>query len=52
MQWIYHQGATSFGDMHNLSKELRQKLQAIATIDLPEVITLEPFKRWSYQVDH
>ena len=40
MQWIYHQGATSFGDMHNLSKELRQKLQAIATIDLPEVITL------------
>jgi len=40
MQWIYHQGATSFGDMHNLSKDLRQKLQAIATIDLPEVITL------------
>ena len=40
MQWIYHQGATNFGEMHNLSKELRQKLQAIATIDLPEVITL------------
>ena len=40
MQWIYHQGATSFGDMYNLSKDLRQKLQAIATIDLPEVITL------------
>ena len=40
MQWIYHQGATSFDDMHNLSKDLRQKLQAIATIDLPEVITL------------
>ena len=40
MHWIYHQGVTSFGDMYNLSKDLRQKLQAIATIDLPEVITL------------
>ena len=40
MQWIYHQGATSFGDMHNLSNDLRQKLKVIATIDLPEVITL------------
>ena len=39
MQWIYQQGATSFDDMHNFSKDLRQKLKAIASIDLPEVMT-------------
>ncbi len=44
MQWIYQQGATSFGDMLNLSKDLRQKLKAIATIDLPEVMTLNHAK--------
>jgi 23S rRNA (adenine2503-C2)-methyltransferase len=44
MQWIYQQGATSFFDMHNLSKDLRQKLKAIATIDLPEVMTLNHAK--------
>ena len=25
MQWIYHQGDTSFGDMQNLSKDLNEK---------------------------
>ena len=40
MQWIYHQGVYDFGDMHNLSKELRQKLAAIASINLPEVISI------------
>lgn len=40
MQWIYHQGVYDFGDMHNLSKELRQKLAAIAYINLPEVISI------------
>ena len=40
MQWVYHQGVYDFGDMHNLSKELRQKLAAIASINLPEVISI------------
>ena len=44
MQWIYQQGATSFIDMHNLSKDLRQKLKTIATIDLPEVMTMNHAK--------
>ena len=44
MQWIYHQGATNFDDMYNLSKDLRQKLQTIATIDLPEVMSLNHSK--------
>jgi len=44
MQWIYQKGATSFIDMHNLSKDLRQKLKTIATIDLPEVMTMNHAK--------
>ena len=40
MQWIYHQGVNNFDDMHNLSKDLRKKLQTVATIDLPEVFSL------------
>jgi 23S rRNA (adenine2503-C2)-methyltransferase len=41
MQWIFHQGASDFGDMHNFSKDLRQKLQAIASIELPEVTSID-----------
>ena len=48
MQWIYHQGATSFGDMHNFSKDLRQNLQAIASIDFPEVVSINHAKDGVY----
>lgn len=44
MQWIYHQGALDFGDMHNFSKDLRQKLEAIASIALPEVTSINHSK--------
>ena len=44
MQWIYHQGVSDFGDMHNFSKDLRHKLQAIASIDLPEVTSMSHSK--------
>ena len=44
MQWIYHQGASNFDDMHNFSKDLRQKLRAIASLDLPEVISINNSK--------
>ena len=40
MQWIYHQGVNNFDDMHNLSKDLRKKLQTVATIDLLKVFSL------------
>ena len=33
MQWIYHQGVYNFGDMHNFSKDLRDKLGSIASLD-------------------
>ncbi|HIF88974.1 MAG TPA: 23S rRNA (adenine(2503)-C(2))-methyltransferase RlmN [Candidatus Thioglobus sp.] len=39
MKWIYHQGASDFDEMHNLSKDLRQKLLTIATLELPNVVT-------------
>ena len=44
MQWIYHQGVKDFDDMHNFSKELRQKLQTLATIELPEVVSINKSK--------
>ena len=44
MQWIYHQGAKDFDDMHNFSKDLRQKLEAIASIELPEVTSINNSK--------
>jgi len=44
MQWIYHQGALDFSDMHNFSKDLRQKLEAIASIALPEVTSINHSK--------
>ena len=40
MQWIYHQGVKDFGEMHNFSKDLRQKLDSIASINMPEVVSL------------
>ena len=40
MQWMYYQSSSNFDDMHNLSIDLRNKLQTIASIDLPEVVSL------------
>ena len=39
MQWIYHREVSNFDEMHNLSKDLRQKLLTIATLELPNVVT-------------
>jgi len=44
MQWIYHQGVTDFDDMHNFSKDLRQKLDSIASINMPEIVSLNHSK--------
>ena len=44
MQWIYHQGVHDFGDMHNFSKDLRDKLGSIASLDLPEVVSMNNSK--------
>ena len=39
MKWIYGQGVTDFEAMTNISKTLRAKLQQIATVDLPKVVS-------------
>ncbi len=39
MKWIHQQGVYAFSEMNNLSKALRLKLDAIAEIRLPEIIT-------------
>ena len=44
MQWIYHHGANNFDDMYNFSKDLRQKLRAIASIDLPQIVSMNDAK--------
>ncbi len=36
--WIYHRGAKSFGEMTNISKDLRAKLSAHCDIARPEVV--------------
>jgi len=39
LKWIYHQGVTDFAAMTNLGLELRQKLQGIARIESPQVLS-------------
>ncbi|MCB1616948.1 MAG: 23S rRNA (adenine(2503)-C(2))-methyltransferase RlmN [Pseudomonadales bacterium] len=40
MKWIHHHGVDDFSQMSNLSKALREKLQQIATITAPEVLSV------------
>jgi 23S rRNA (adenine2503-C2)-methyltransferase len=39
LKWIYHQGVTEFDQMTNLSKELRQRLETIAVIQPPQILS-------------
>jgi 23S rRNA (adenine2503-C2)-methyltransferase len=39
LKWIYHQGVTDFATMTNLGVELRQKLQQVAVIEPPRVLS-------------
>ena len=38
LKWIHQRNATGFGDMTDLSKSLRARLDEVASIDLPEII--------------
>lgn len=38
-QWLWQKGAASFGEMTNLSKALRARLEAEASIGLPRIVT-------------
>jgi 23S rRNA (adenine2503-C2)-methyltransferase len=37
--WIYHKGVTSFSEMSNISKDLREKLEESFQIGRPEIVT-------------
>jgi len=39
LKWIYHQGVTDFSEMTNLGLELRQRLQELARIEPPRVLS-------------
>ena len=39
MQWIHHFGALEFGAMTNVGKALREKLEAVAEIRPPEIVS-------------
>ena len=38
-QWIYFRGSTSFDEMTNIARDLRQKLSEIFSLDRPEIVT-------------
>jgi len=38
LKWVHQMGVTSFDDMTNISKPLREKLKEVAVIEAPEVI--------------
>lgn len=38
LKWIYHAGITDFGQMTNLSMELRQRLPQLAVIEPPRIL--------------
>ncbi|GJM09527.1 MAG: dual-specificity RNA methyltransferase RlmN [Lysobacteraceae bacterium] len=39
MKWVYHRGITDFAAMTDLSKSLREKLQSLATLTPPEILS-------------
>lgn len=55
LKWIHQLGATSFDDMTNISKALRQKLSEIAEIREPEVLLEKTSKdgtrKWVIRTD-
>ena len=55
MQWIHQKGVTDFEQMTNLSRKLREHLQANCHISLPEVVydatSADGTRKWLLQVD-
>jgi len=41
MKWLYHQGATSFAEMTNLSRDFREKIGEMARIGQPEPVKVQ-----------
>ena len=55
LKWIHHAGITDIGAMTNLGKALREKLQAIAEVRPPEIVSQhdssDGTRKWAIRVD-
>ena len=55
LKWIHHAGVTSFAEMTNLSKGLREKLEAVAEVRPPEVVSQQDSedgtRKWAIRVE-
>ncbi len=55
LKWIHHHGVTRIEDMTNLGKALREKLQGIAEVRPPEIVSQEDSsdgtRKWAIRVD-
>lgn len=55
MRWIHHRGVLDFDAMTNLSKKLRERLKAQASLRLPEIIachtSVDGTRKWSLRID-
>jgi 23S rRNA (adenine2503-C2)-methyltransferase len=55
LKWIHQKGATDFGEMSNLSKDLRQKLAASCEIRTPQIVfdrkARDGTRKWLLETD-
>lgn len=55
LKWIHQQGVADFGQMTNLSKNLREKLSRISVVQIPEVIadhlSTDGTRKWLLQLE-
>ena len=55
LKWIHHAGVTDIGEMTNLGKALREKLQAVAEVRPPEIVSQhdssDGTRKWVIRVD-
>jgi len=54
MKWVYHRGVREFGAMTDLSKKLRERLTATASLHLPEIVSarvsVDGTRKWVLKV--
>ena len=55
LKWIHHAGETDIGQMSNLGKALREKLQAVAEVRPPQIVSQQDSadgtRKWAVRVE-
>lgn len=55
LKWIHHSGITNFDEMTNIGKPLRQKLQDVAEVRPPEIVSqkdsADGTRKWAIRVE-